>query len=55
MRELKDITLNENFYKGDGSEKKIKNFQEVYKKDLIEKNKLNKKIKAVVALSLIHI
>ena len=49
MKELKDITLNENFYKGDGNEKKIKNFQEVYKKDLIEKNKLNKKIKAVVA------
>ncbi len=49
MQELKDITLNENFYKGDGNEKKIKNFQEVYKKDLIEKNKLNKKVKAVVA------
>jgi len=49
MKELKEITLNEDFYKGEGTEKKIKNFQEVYKKDLIEKNKLNKKIKAVVA------
>ncbi len=49
MKELKEITLNEKFYKGDGAEKKIKNFQEIYKKDLIEKNKLTKKIKAVVA------
>ena len=49
MKELKEITLNENFYKGNGDKKKIKNFQEIYKKDLIEKNKLNKKIKAVVA------
>ena len=49
MRELKEITLKENFSKGDGSEKQIKNFQEVYKNDLINKNKINKKIKAVVA------
>ena len=49
MRELKEITLNQNFLKGEGSEKKIKDFQEVYKNDLIEKNKINKKIKAVVA------
>ena len=49
MKELKEITLNEKFCKGDGAEKKIKNFQEIYKKDLIEKNKLTKKIKVVVA------
>jgi len=49
MNELKEITLNQNFTKGDGNEKKIKNFDKVYKEDLISKNKLNKKIKAVVA------
>jgi phosphomannomutase/phosphoglucomutase len=49
MRELKEITLNQNFLKGEGSEKQIKDFQEVYKNDLIDKNKINKKIKAVVA------
>ena len=49
MKELKDITLNEKFINGKGSEKEIKNFQEIYKKDLINKNKLDKKIKAVVA------
>ena len=49
MKELKDITLNENFSKGNGSEKQIKNFQQVYKNDLISKNKINKKIKVVVA------
>ena len=49
MKELKDITLNKKFTKGKGSEKKINNFQEIYKNDLISKNKINKKIKAVVA------
>ena len=49
MRELKDLTLNEKFIKGEGDEKNIKNFQEIYKKDLIDKNKIAKKIKAVVA------
>ncbi len=49
MKELKDITLNKKFIKGKGNEKKINNFQEIYKKDLIKKNKLTKKIKAVVA------
>ncbi len=49
MKELKDITLNKKFNKGKGSEKKIDNFQQVYKNDLINKNKINKKIKAVVA------
>ena len=49
MRELKEITLNQNFTKGEGNEKQIKDFDKVYKKDLISKNKLRKKIKAVVA------
>ena len=49
MKELKDITLNQKFIKGKGNEKKIDNFQKVYKDDLINKNKINKKIKAVVA------
>ena len=49
MSELKDITLNEKFINGAGKEKKIQNFQEIYKNDLITKNKIKKKIKAVVA------
>ena len=49
MTELKNITLNEKFVKGEGSEKEIKNFQKTYKDYLIKKNKINKKIKAVVA------
>ena len=49
MRELKEITLNKNFITGEGKEKKINNFQQIYKEDLINKNKINKKIKAVVA------
>jgi phosphomannomutase / phosphoglucomutase len=49
MNELKDITLNKKFTVGEGKEKKINNFQQVYKDDLIKKNKINKKIKAVVA------
>ena len=49
MHELKNITLNETFIKGQGTEKKIENFQQIYKNDLINKNKINKKIKAVVA------
>jgi phosphomannomutase / phosphoglucomutase len=49
MKELKEITLNENFIKGEGSEKKIEGFQQIYKDDLINKNKIKKKIKAVVA------
>ncbi len=49
MQELKDITLNKKFKNGSGKEKKIKNFQEIYKRDLIEKNKIDKKIKVVVA------
>ena len=49
MNELKDITLNKKFIKGTGSEKKISNFQQIYKNDLIQKNKIDKKIKIVVA------
>ena len=49
MKELKDITLNKKFLEGEGNEKQIDNFQQVYKNDLIKKNKINKKIKAVVA------
>ncbi len=49
MKELKDITLNNKFIEGHGSEKKVSNFLSIYKDDLINKNKINKKIKAVVA------
>jgi len=49
MKELKEITLNSKFIKGNGKEKKIENFQKIYIQDLVEKNKINKKIKAVVA------
>ncbi|MFL2875754.1 MAG: phosphomannomutase/phosphoglucomutase [Candidatus Pelagibacter sp.] len=49
MRELKDITLNKKFVNGKGSLKKIDNFKNVYSNDLIKKNKIDKKIKAVVA------
>ncbi len=49
MKELKDITLNNKFIVGNGSEKEISNFQSIYKSDLINKNKIQKKIKAVVA------
>jgi len=48
MAELKDFTLNKKFVNGKGSLKKIDDFKNVYIQDLI-KNKLNKKIKAVVA------
>ena len=49
MSELKDITLNKKFKSGKGDVKKINNFKEVYIQDLINNNKINKKIKAVVA------
>jgi len=49
MKELKDITLNKKFIEGKGKEKIIDNFQQVYKNDLVKKNKINKKIKAIVA------
>jgi phosphomannomutase / phosphoglucomutase len=49
MKELKDITLNKKFIKGKGSIKNIENFKKIYTEDLVKKNKINKKIKAVVA------
>ncbi len=49
MAELKRITLDQKFISGNGNEKEIKNFKEIYKKNLIDKNKIKKKIKAVVA------
>ena len=49
MKELKNITLNNKFIEGQGNEKEISDFQSVYKDDLINKNKIKKKIKAVVA------
>ena len=49
MKELKDITLNKKFTKGQGNERYINDFQKIYKDDLINKNRINKKIKAVVA------
>ena len=49
MKELKEITLNQNFTTGEGTEKEIKDFDKIYKQDLIINNKLNRKIKAVVA------
>jgi len=49
MKELKDITINNKFTAGKGNEKIIENFDKIYKKDLIDKNKIKKKIKAVVA------
>ena len=49
MANLKDITLNKKFLNGNGSLKKIDDFKDVYIQDLIKKNKVNKKIKAVVA------
>ena len=49
MKELKEITLNEKFSNGEGNEKQIENYQQVYKDNLINGNKINKKLKAVVA------
>ena len=49
MTELKELTLNQDFIIGNGDEKEIKDFQEIYKKNLINKNTIRKKIKAVVA------
>ena len=49
MQELKNITLNKKFITGKGNEKIIDNFKKLYQQELIKKNKINKKIKAVVA------
>ncbi len=49
MQRLKNIVLNKQFVDGHGSLKKIENFIDEYKKNLIQKNKIKKKIKVVVA------
>ena len=49
MLELKNLTLNKRFLQGNGKVKKIENFKQIYINDLIYKNKVSKKIKAVVA------
>ena len=49
MQELKEITLNKKFSKDKGNEKKIKNFDKIYKENLINKNKIKKKIRVVAA------
>tara|TARA_B100000963_G_scaffold329793_1_gene319449 strand:- start:1205 stop:2647 length:1443 start_codon:yes stop_codon:yes gene_type:complete len=49
MSELKDITLKNKFKNGNGNIKKIEGFKNIYTQDLIKKNKIKKKIKAVVA------
>ena len=49
MLELKDLTLNKQFVEGNGKTKKIENFKKIYIDDLIKKNEVSKKIKAVVA------
>ena len=45
MRELKEITLNQKFSRGEGKEAQIKDFDKIYKEDLINKNKIQKKSK----------
>ena len=49
MLELKNLTLNKQFVVGNGDVKKIEDFKKIYINDLIKKNKVSKKIKAVVA------
>jgi len=48
MNELKDIVLKKNFINGKGSYKEIRGFKEIYISSLT-KNKINKKIKVVIA------
>ncbi len=49
MSELKNLTLNKKFIEGQGKVKKVENFKKTYIQDLIQKNKINTKIKTVVA------
>ena len=49
MKELKEITLNKRFVEGKGLSTNINNFKDIYSEDLVRKNKINKKLKAVVA------
>ena len=53
MSELKEITLNQKFTTGKGYHKNIDNFKK-YIENLISKNKVNKKIKAVVACEMVQ-
>ena len=48
MKELKDITLNKKFINGKGSEKIIKNFKDIYIKNLINSNKIKKKLRQLL-------
>ena len=43
MNELKEITLKKKFIVGEGSDREVKDFQKIYIKDLIDKNKIKKK------------
>ena len=45
MKELKEITLNKKFTVAEGNEKEIQSFQQIYKNDLIKKNKIKKKLR----------
>ncbi len=49
MSELKDIVLNKKFNLKKGSVKKIDDFKNIYIQNLINKNRIKKKIKTVVA------
>ncbi len=49
MSELKNLTLNKKFIKGNGTSKNLDNFKQIYIDDLVKKNKIKKKVKAVVA------
>ena len=49
MSELKEITLNKKFKNGKGDVKKIDDFKNIYIQDLVQKNKISKKMKVVVA------
>ena len=55
MKELKEITLNSKFIEGDGNEKKIENFQKIYIQDLVQKNKLNKKLKLLLLVETVQL
>ena len=49
MSELKEIVLSKKFDQDKGNYKKIDNFKKIYTQNLIKKNKIVKKIKAVVS------
>ena len=54
MKELKEITLNKNFFEGNGNEKQIENFDKIYKDDLITKNKLGENINLFAAFDIYY-